>query len=97
MRHYMIVSRFSPDAFKDPNELPKTADLVARTIRERCPKVRWLSSYGAMGRYDVIDIVESDDQREVERAAMVIHGLGRCTTETFPLTPWKEFLGNLQK
>lgn len=97
MRTYLILSRLSVEAFKDPAELPKVADIVARTIKERCPGVRWVSSYGALGRFDVVDIVESDSELEVEKAAMIIRGLGHSATETLVLTPWKDFLGNLKK
>jgi len=37
----------------------------------------------------VVDIIESDDPREVERAALIIRGYGHATTETLPATPWK--------
>lgn len=90
MRTYLILSKFSADAFRDPRELPKLADDVAQAIKERCPAVRWISSYAALGRFDVVDIVESEDSADVEKAALIIRGLGHCTTETLMLTPWKE-------
>jgi uncharacterized protein with GYD domain len=45
-----------------------------------------------MGRFDVVDIVESDDPKQVEKAAMIIRAYGHSTTETLGATPWKEFL-----
>jgi len=97
MAQYLILSRFSAEAFKDPRELPKMADQVSRAIKERCPKVRWVNSYASLGRFDVVDIVESDDFDDVERAALIIRGLGHCTTETLTLTPWKEALEKIGK
>jgi uncharacterized protein with GYD domain len=44
----------------------------------------------------VIDIVESDDVKQVEKAAMLIRAYGRSTTETLPATPWAEFLAMLR-
>ena len=43
-----------------------------------------------------IDIVESDDPEQVEKAAMIIRAYGHSTTETMVATPWKEFLKMLQ-
>jgi uncharacterized protein with GYD domain len=45
-----------------------------------------------MGRYDVIDIVESDDAQQIAKAAMIIRAYGHSTTETMPAFPWQEFL-----
>jgi len=45
-----------------------------------------------MGRFDVIDIVESDDSKQVMKAAMIIRSYGHSTTETLSATPWDDFL-----
>jgi uncharacterized protein with GYD domain len=42
-----------------------------------------------------VDIVETDDPKQVERAAMIIRAYGHSTTETLMGTPWKEFLARL--
>jgi uncharacterized protein with GYD domain len=95
MATYIILSRFSPDAFSDPKDLRKLADEVSAKIRTECRKVRWKDSYATMGRFDVVDIVESDDPQEVMRAAMLLQAYGHARTETLPATPWKEFLKKL--
>jgi len=93
MATYIILSRFSPETFKDPKDFKGVADKVASEIRKRCPGVTWKQSFATMGRYDVVDIVEASDSREVERAAMIIRGFGRCSaTETMPGTPWESFV-----
>ena len=48
-----------------------------------------------MGRFDVVDIVESDDPMQIEKAAMIIRAYGHATTETLSATPWREFLAAL--
>jgi uncharacterized protein with GYD domain len=48
-----------------------------------------------MGRFDVVDIVEASDPREVERAALIIRAYGHATTETMPATPWSTFIDQL--
>jgi uncharacterized protein with GYD domain len=44
------------------------------------------------GRFDVVDIVESDDPKQIAKAAMIIRAYGHSTTETLAGTPWEEFL-----
>ena len=53
-------------------------------------------SYATLGRYDVIDVVEASDPKEIEKVAMIIRAYGHSTTETPIGTPWKEFLGGLK-
>ena len=92
MATYIILSRFSPEAFQDPKDFKKLAAKVSAKIKKECPGVVWRGSFATMGRFDVVDIVESDDPRQVEKAAMIIHAYGHSTTETLPATPWDDFL-----
>jgi len=95
MATYIILSRVSPGAFADPKDFKQAAATVAAKIKSDCPGVIWKDSFATMGRFDVVDIVESDDPKQVGKAAMIIHAYGHSTTETLPATPWKEFLANL--
>ena len=95
MATYIILSRFSPDAFKDPKEFKELAREVSAKIKSDCPGIKWKDSYATLGRFDVVDIVEADDLKEIEKAAMIIRGYGHSITETLQGTPWQEFLDSL--
>jgi len=92
MATYIILSRISPEAFSDPFEFKKIAEIVASKIKNECPRVVWKESYATTGRFDVVDIVESDDPKQIAKAAMIIRAYGHSTTETLAGTPWEEFL-----
>lgn len=92
MDTYLIITRLEPSAVSDPADLKNIAETVKTKIRERCPGVHWKDSYATLGRFDVFDIVECDDPKEVERAAMIIRAYGHGSTETLLATPWREFL-----
>ncbi len=92
MAAYVILSRFSPEAFADPKDFKKLAAAVSEKIKSECPRIAWKNSFAVLGRFDVVDIVESDDPKQVEKAAMIIRAYGHSTTETLFATPWKEFL-----
>jgi uncharacterized protein with GYD domain len=96
MSKYIILSRFSPEAFDEPADFRKLADRVSGKIKEECPGVEWQDSYATLGRFDVVDLVEADSLEEVERAAMIIRSFGHSTTETLPATDWKKFLAELK-
>lgn len=95
MATYVILSRFSAEAFDDPKDFKKLAEKVSAKIKSECPGVVWKDSYATLGRFDVVDVVETDDPSQIEKAAMIIHAYGRSTTETLLATPWDEFLENL--
>lgn len=75
MATYVILSRFSPEAFRDPKEFKKLAEAVASRIKSECSGVRWKDSYATFGRFDVVDIVEANDPKQIEKAAMIIRAL----------------------
>jgi uncharacterized protein with GYD domain len=96
MATYVILSRISPGAFSDPREFRQIAATVSEKIKSECPGVVWKESYSTLGRFDVVDIVESDDPKQVQKAAMIIRSYGHADTDTLPATPWKQFLENLK-
>ncbi|MFW6126507.1 MAG: GYD domain-containing protein [Chloroflexota bacterium] len=95
MATYVILSRISPEAFRAPGDFKELATTVSAKIKEECPNITWRESYATMGRFDVVDIVESDDPDAVTRAAMIIRAYGHSTTESMPAMPWKSFLSKL--
>ena len=95
MTTYIILSRFSPEAFENPKHFKKLAEAVTSKIRQECPDVTWKGSFATLGRFDVVDFVEADDPKDIEKAAMIIRAYGHSTTETLVATPWKEFLSTL--
>lgn len=95
MATYVILSRFSPEAFRDPRDFRKLAKEVSSKIRKECRGVHWRESFATLGRFDVVDVVETDDPEQIGKAAMIIRAYGHSTTETLLATPWKEFLATL--
>ena len=95
MSTYIILSRFSSNAFDDPKHFLELAEQVSKKIKQECPNVKWKDSYALLGRYDVIDVVEASDPKEIEKVAMIIRAYGHSTTETLIGTPWKDFLAGL--
>lgn len=92
MATYVILSKLTAGTLKNPKDLRALAKTVSDTIKTECPGVVWKDSYATMGRFDVVDVVDSDDPKQVEKAAMIIRAHGHATTETLLATPWHEFL-----
>ena|SRR5271157_1817858 len=96
MATYIILSRVSPTAFNDPKDFTKLAKSVSEQIKKECPAVKWKNSFATMGRFDVVDIVYSDDPQQVAKAAMIIRAYGKSETETLSAMPWEDFLKMLK-
>ncbi len=95
MTTYIILSRISAEAFSDPFEFKKIANNVSLKIKSECPGVVWKESFATQGRFDFVDIVESDDPKQVAKAAMIIRSYGHSITETLMATSWRDFLDML--
>ncbi|NQD92458.1 GYD domain-containing protein [Pseudomonas sp. CrR25] len=92
---YIILSQSAAGTFALPRESRQMADDVSQCIKRECPEVIWGQSFATLGRFDVVDIVESDVPKQVEKAAMIIRAYGRANTATLLATPWREFLAAL--
>lgn len=95
MTTYILLSRVSPQAFEDPKDFKKMSETVSAKIKEECPGLAWRQSFATLGRFDVVDVIESNDPKQVEKAAMIIRAYGRATTETLVATPWRDFIAML--
>ncbi len=95
MATYIVLSRVSPQALEDPKDLKQLAERVSAKIKVECPEVVWKESYATLGRFDVVDIIESDNVQQLARAVIILRTSGHEATETLLATPWKEFLGDL--
>lgn len=93
MTTYVLLSELQPGNFADPGEFKALAADVSARIKEECPGVRWKESFATMGgRCDVVDIIETDDPAQAEKAAMLIRSHGHMSTEMMVATGWKDFL-----
>ena len=95
MTTYIILSRFSPEAFEDPKNFKELAAAVSAKIKKQCPDITWKGSFATLGRFDVVDLVDAEDPKQIEKAAMLIRAYGHSMTETLVVTPWKDFLATL--
>lgn len=97
MAKYVILIRFSPDAFHDPKEILTNLEELRPVLGEQCPDVKWTESLATLGSWDIVDVVESNDPWQVEKVTLLIRGYLHATTETLSATPWNDFLENLKK
>ena len=94
MATFVVLSRCSPEAFKDTADLQQAADTTCKMINE-VPGVVCKEAYFTLGRFDSVLIIETDDPNKIDKVAVIMRIYGRGTTETLVATPFREFLANV--
>jgi hypothetical protein len=54
---------------------------VSAKIKKQCPDINWKGSFATLGRFDVVDLLEAEDPKQIEKAAMIIRAYGHSTTK----------------
>jgi uncharacterized protein with GYD domain len=97
MTAYIILSRFSPGAFRNPGILQLHSKEVSTRIKSECSGVHWKGSFATMGDFDAVNIFEVEDPEQIEKVAAIISAGGYSKTEILAAAPWKEFMKNSQR
>ena len=95
MATYVVLSRMTPGAFRDPADFKRVVASVLERIESECPGVVFKGSYATLGRFDYVDIIEAEDKKQLEKAIMIMRAVGQSETETMAATPFLEFLADL--
>jgi uncharacterized protein with GYD domain len=91
MPTYVMLTRVSGDALRDPASLEELGFRVTEKLHADCPEVKWLASYAVLGGYDYLDVFEAPDNEVATKVAVVVRSFGHASTETWPATPWERF------
>lgn len=93
MATYVMLTKLSPEAVKDPHSIEELGKEVVEKLKSKCPQVKWLASYSLLGPYDYLDLFEAPDERSASQAALIVRSFGHATTETWSAIPYDRFLG----
>ncbi|HEY8491116.1 MAG TPA: GYD domain-containing protein [Dehalococcoidia bacterium] len=93
MPTFIMLTRLSPEAVKDPRSFEELNNQVEQQIRSQAPGVKWTGNYAVLGPYDYLDIFEAPDEDTAIRVSTIIRAFGHATTETWLATPWARFVG----
>ena len=89
MASFMMALSINQDFKKEHSDITHKVDQSLSIFTEH--KLKVISLFATLGRYDYLVHFEADDQSEAFRVAAEINTLGTLRTETWPLIPYDEF------
>ena len=92
MATYMMMTRLSPEALRNPDSVETLNQAVEGRIKQECPDVSWLANYAVLGPCDYVDIFEAPDSETATKVSLLVRSFGHATTETWVATPWDRFV-----
>ncbi len=91
MQTFILLTRLSPDAVKNPRALEELENKVMERVRKECPDIEWLHNFAILGPYDYLDVFRAPDEQSAFKMATLIRTFGHCTTEVWTATEWARF------
>jgi uncharacterized protein with GYD domain len=70
----------------------KTGHAWLNEVKKKCPKVKFLSHYALLGKYDFLDIYEAPDEETAAKVSMISLANGATLAESWTAIPYKNFL-----
>ena len=92
MQTYILFTKLSTDLSYEMNNRERQGHNWIEQVREKCPKVKFLSHYAILGEYDFIDIYEAPDPETATKVSMISQANGALHAKSMIAIPYKRFL-----
>lgn len=92
MPTYVLLTKLSPEATREPRSYRELVDRVRERLRKDCPEVKWLANYWLLGPYDYLDIYTAPDEEVATKVSAIIRTFGQSTPETWTAVRFDRFM-----
>lgn len=92
MQTYLLLTKLSPDLYKQLKDRAKLGRNWLDRVREKCPEVKFIAHYAILGQYDFLDIYEAPDSETAAKVSMISQAHGAMQAESLTAIPYKRFL-----
>jgi uncharacterized protein with GYD domain len=92
MPTYVLMTKLSPTALKDPRGRRKVGAEWLAKVEKLVPGIRWSAHYALLGPYDFMDVYEAPDDSAAMRVSLLSRELGAAAAESWPAMPYDQFL-----
>ena len=92
MPTFVMLTRLSHEALKEPYSLVELSREITRRIRTECTGVEWDANYTVLGPADYLDIFSAPDIETAMKVATIIRTFGHASTEIWAAIEWDRFV-----
>jgi len=92
MPNFVLMTKLAPDALADARGRRAMGKDWLEKVKKSCPEVKWQGHYALLGPYDFMDIYEAPDLDTAQRVSLISRSAGALTAESWPATPYDQFL-----
>ena len=92
MPTFVMLTRLSPEALKEPHSLVELSQEITDRIRTEYTGVEWDANYAVLGRVDYLDIFSAPDIETAMKVATIVRIFGHANTEIWTAIEWNRFV-----
>ena len=81
MATYILLTKLSSESLGDLRKRETIGRKWLKSVKEKCPEVKWVDHYALLGPFDFMDIFEAPDE---EVAAKVSRGFSESDLYSVP-------------
>lgn len=97
MPHFVLLTKLSPSTIGDSVSRESIGRDWLKTVKEKCPDVKWLDHYALLGPYDFMDIYEAKDEKVAVKVSMITMAKGAVKAESLLALPYAEYLKTIKE
>ncbi|HEX8790124.1 MAG TPA: GYD domain-containing protein [Polyangiaceae bacterium] len=92
MPTYVLVTKLSPTAMKDPRGRKRAGQEWKDKVEKLVPGLHWKAHYALLGPYDFMDVYDAPDDAAAMRVSLLSRELGAASAESWPAMAYDSFL-----
>ena len=92
MPTYVLMTKLSPTALKDPRGRKRAGQEWKAKVEKLVPGIQWKAHYALLGPYDFMDLYEAPDDAAAMRVSLLSRELGAASAESWPAMAYDSFL-----
>jgi uncharacterized protein with GYD domain len=92
MQTYVLLTKLSPDLFKQMKDRAEIGRSWLGQVKEKCPEVKFLAHYALLGQFDFLDIYEAPDDETAALVSIISQANGASQAQSLPAIPYMKYL-----
>jgi uncharacterized protein with GYD domain len=92
MQTYVLLTKLSPDIFKQMKDRAEIGRSWLGQVKEKCPEVKFLAHYALLGQFDFLDIYEAPDDETAALVSIISQANGAFQAQSLPAIPYMKYL-----